>query len=356
MWRAVRGLIRVACHMSRGMSTLFQSRHCQRCGSVLGPIDLLCPACGSGESTTGSVRPDRVVNTRTLPLPWPWDGLASYPEGSAISLTGGPGSGKSTIAAVLASAGPDVKWITTEQTIVQVSSFFRRLSLPVPDIAACSTTANVRDAIRATVRGVLVLDSLTQAGGWTEQATLLHQIRDWAHAAPERWAVTIVQINGQGEAAGLMELPHMVEATCIVGADQMSGLRTLSATKNRNGPLFSRLFGIGPGGLEHLQTLAEAASYSVEGSPGAYRLHQWPYPGAKWAGILDAIHPDVGYASAAIVAPSYRRGVLEPADVRERQAYAEAHGLAWLHPSPALLAPKPAAKPKPTRARKQRKQ
>lgn len=302
--------------------------HCYRCGAPWTAGALACEGCGSTDFTRGGTRPEAEVSPDSLRLPWPWDGLGCFPAGSVVALTGGPGSGKSTITALLDVA----TWGTTEQTPVQVGAFFRRLRRPVPLVWPCSAAAQVKDALRETDRGLFVLDSLTQIGGWTEQASVLHQITEWARSGPHRWGIVVLQINSRGEAAGLLELPHMVDAKLGVTVDDVGGLRTLAASKNRHGPLFSRLFGLGAGGVEQLGALADAASYSVEGSPGAYYLHPWPLPGARWAGLLDKRKPPTGYASAAILAPSYARGVLEPADVTERRAYAEAHGLAWLEP------------------------
>ena len=330
------------------MSSLFPVTHCADCGATSTQNSLTCTTCGSGNTARGGVlKPTKVVPVRSLPLPWPWDGLGAYPEGAVVSLTGGPGSGKSTIAAVVAGAAPSVTWITSEQTPLQVAAFHRRLSLPIPSIGTCSTPGQVRDVLRSASTGFVVLDSLTHMGGWTEQAQILHLLRGWCVAEAGRWGLVIMQVNGQGDAAGLMELPHMVEATCAVSADSMTGLRSLSASKNRNGPLFTRLFGIGPGGLEHVAELAQGASYSIEGGPGAYRLHPWPLPGARWAGLLDKVKPGTGYASAAILAPSYASGVLEPADVEERRTYAVAHGLTWLNPDGDAL--KTEDKPKQSR-------
>lgn len=304
-------------------------QHCYDCGSpVPAGGGLTCESCGGTHFVRGGTRPSRATPSDSYALPWPWDGLGAWPAGAVVALTGGPGSGKSTIAAVLRPS----TWGTAEQTPKQVGPFFRRLGLPVPLVFPCTAPGSVRDALRETERGLFVLDSLTQVGAWHEQAQVLDAVTTWARSQPGRYALVILQINSRGDAAGLLELPHMVDAMCGVVKDEESGLRMVSASKNRNGPLFSRLFGLDARGLTHLDRLAEGASYSVEGGPGAYRLHPWPLPGARWAGLLDKRKPPTGYASAAILAPSYARGVLEPADVGERRAYAEAHGLTWLDP------------------------
>lgn len=323
---------------------LFGRSHCYDCGSPATPGALTCAGCGGTNFSKGATRPEREASGGSYDLPWPWDGLGSFPSGSVVALTGGPGSGKSTIGALL----KPTTWATAEQTPKQVGPFFRRLSLPVPSVWPCQSAGSVKDALRDTDAGLFVLDSLTQVGGWQEQAAVLDAITTWTRSAPDRWGLVILQINARGEAAGLLELPHMVDAMCSVAKDEESGLRTLSISKNRNGPLSTRLFGLGARGVVHLTRLARDASYSVEGGPGGYRLHPWPYPGARWAGLLDKRKPPTGYASAAIMAPSYERGVLEPGDVDERRAYAESHGLTWLDPFELRFEP-PAPKPKTTR-------
>jgi len=307
-------------------------RYCMACGSPWVGNALSCASCGRvGTPSAGSTHPIEAGDVDSYPLRGQWSVLERFPAGSVVAITGGPGSGKSSICAIL----EPTTWATTEQTPKQVGNFFRRLGIPVPEVFPTTNKASVKAALKGTEAGLFVLDSLTQVGTWTEQAAVLSMITEWARYAPGRYAIVILQVNGRGDAAGLMELPHMVDTNSHIDVDELSGYRTWSADKHRNGPLFSLMFSVGAKGIGTIDGLAQAASYSVEGAPGGYRLHPWPMRGAKWSEYLDAIKPPPGWASCAILAPSYPRGIYEPGDVDARRKFAEIQGLKWLSPETA---------------------
>jgi hypothetical protein len=142
----------------------------------------------------------------------------------------------------------------------------------------------------------------------------------------------IQQINAAGAGAGFLELPHLVDACGLIEKDTV---RRLSFWKNRMGPIGSVLFTIGANGVDAIRL--DQASYSVEGEPGEYRLHPWPLPGGKWAGLFDRAWkgkkapPAVpGLACAALPVAGYPGGVLRPLDQADRRRFAELHGLRWV--------------------------
>ena len=78
------------------------------------------------------------------------------------------------------------------------------------------------------------------------------------------------------------------------------------------------------------------ASYTVEGSSGAYYLHPFPVKGAKWGGLFTAAQElgvlEMGQASCAQIAPYMPKGFIEPMDVQERIRFAKKAGLDWYTP------------------------
>lgn len=305
---------------------LVKKTYCYACGLPATHGALVCPACGGAAWVTGAVLPTEVRPERDgYPLPWPWVALGSWPSSSVVAVSGGPGSGKSTLAAALHPRA----WLTSEQTPYQVGSMFHRLRVPAPTTYATHDAGDVARALDDTATGLVVVDSLTQLGGWDAQAAILERVIAWARSGWDRRALVVLQVNARGEGAGLMELPHLVDAVCTVGAVGQ-GLRAFAVSKNRHGPLSTRLYQLGAHGVRAPDDVAGLAAYSVEGEPGSYTLHPFPMPGAKWSGLWKVRVPEAGAASACVVAGYCPGGLLHPADAAERRAFAEAHGLRWV--------------------------
>lgn len=333
--------------MLQSPTTTIKPRFCGACGATVPPDFLTCPkpACRSTDVRTDEISPP-YPTVIPVPVDPPWDFVGSWPEGASGTLTGPPGCGKSSIALRLADVFPESRllWLTAEQEPGEAAASAARClgglaRFPVrlrPVFRPCKGPADVAEALRvhSDIDCVVALDSLSRCpeGDWPGQLAILATIVAWAKERPGRRALAILQVNGTGEAAGMRGIPHLVDFTCDIGDADGTGIVT--ATKNRNGPLDSRYFELGSNGV----TIPEFPfSYSVEGNRGTgYRLHDYPTPGAKWAGLLDAMrdaHGGVtlpGYACAARPVPGYPDGVLQPRDVADRKRFAERHGLTFL--------------------------
>lgn len=307
---------------------------CLACGFETAKIMVSCPECGGTAwvKATDAIRIERprASAIQDAPLPGPWSVAGRIPAGSLVSLSGQPGAGKSSLAAALAASRAPAAWLTAEQTTAAAARFLARFAEAeaIPTIYPAHDRGAVDRFVRDLPRFRLgVVDSLTQLGGWDEQARILDAIRlaCKAHAVT---AVLIQQVNARGAGAGLTEIRHMVDQIAYCESAE-GGLRRLGIEKNREGPVGSRYYSLDAA----LTVPTFPAAYSVEGDPGSYGLHPFPLPGARWAGILAACKPGIlldGIASAGIMAPCYRNGILYPADVLARQAFAEAHGLRWI--------------------------
>lgn len=303
-------------------------KHCYSCGAALESSALVC-LCGGTLFFANRARPDRVHSAPTIDLPFPWSAVVeSWPEGSLIGLYGPPGSGKSSLAALLRPCA----WFTSEQTISQASALLQRLQgkdYEPTEIRTLSDPEAVKSALADYHQGLVVLDSVTRCGSVNQQLEAMEAIHRWTTAEPDRRALAILQVTKRGEMAGLRELEHLTDAIAGVAVEE-SGLRRLEASKNRNGGLGTAYFKLGKEGV--IKPSFDY-SYSVEGSPGAYALMPWPSPGAKWAGLLDREFLEgarPGLASAGRFVAGYPGDKLLPADAEDRKKFALAHGLKWL--------------------------
>lgn len=306
-------------------------RTCYDCAQPVEDQRLLCPHCGGRTLTDGRAHPTRFVPTKAVDLPFPWSCLQAWEAGGVISIAGPPGSGKSTVSALL----PCDLWLSCEQTPAQVATLMHRVRpRNMPEIATFGRHNGDRvPALLAASPGArwAILDSLTAAATVDDQVRVLEALIQWAQLGARRVAV-ILGVTSEDQAAGRRQLRHMVDA-CVNIALGDDGLRTFEVDKNRFGPLGAAHFALGEAGAGRP---ALEYSYSVEGRPGAYRLVPYPTERAQWDGLLRQRFKRVsrpGYASAARPMVGYRGGVLEPADVAARRRFAESHGLTWLDPA-----------------------
>lgn len=270
-----------------------------------------------------------------MALPFPLTVLDDWQPGTVGIVAGGPGSGKSSLAALLDDLD---RWITSEQSPNNAALLLARCrkGQDVPPVDPCPTCDAIRSSIESLPPGSLVVvDSITAAGSWDDQAALLYSIAEWTRATSSR-VLVIQQVNATGEGAGLTELPHLVDWAALIERDEV---RRFSAWKNRGGNIGSAIFSLGSHGVERPRL--DGASYSVEGVPGRYKLHPWPLPGGKWGGLFDAAWrvtpkrrtpPEAipGLVTAALPVRGYPGGVLLPLDVEERRRFGEVHGLTWV--------------------------
>ncbi len=296
------------------------------------PDSLVCAICRCADLDPRRTRPTPQREAPEAELSQPWTAIERFPEGAVLTLHGGPGSGKSSLAAHL---GPGT-WLTSEQTPEEAGRLLRR-SWPgeykAPQVHVVETQNDLIASLGEAADALVVIDSITQMGGLQAQADALIFFRTWCKAAPGRRGIAILQHNKAGEAAGLRELEHLVDVICPV-YQEGSGLRVLGVTKNRNGPLGSHYFTLDGDGVG---VPAFRGLYSVEGNIGAYRLHPWPLKGATFGGWIDKLAasdtgPPLQGGSAALHAPGLPGDIWEPADVEQRKSFAVAHGLPWLNP------------------------
>lgn len=319
-------------------------RACYDCGLVQEERALLCPRCGSGDLVSGETRP-RGARMNVYAVPFPVDCLESWPPGGVVALSGGPGAGKSSVAALLSghfAKECECAWLTSEQTPDMAAMLIKRMVKEqdqMPYVERVNSLDTVREALsRRKGKAFAVLDSITRCGSWTQQADVLEEMVSWTQAVPGRRSLIVLQINSRGEAAGLLSMPHRVDATLEVNVT--GGLRCLSTTKNRHGEMGTRYFKLG----KVLERPDFPLSYSVEDAGGTFRLQPYPLsiPRPQWSGLLDHMkelriyqrkEPYMqGVASAGIFCLGYPDNACVPDDVEARQRFAEAHGLKWLMP------------------------
>lgn len=300
---------------------------CYDCGTPTPTDAAVCPNCGGWEVGSATAKVTRWPTAPGDPLPWPWSPLTWAP-GSLMLLSGAPGSGKSSISALLRPA----LYITTEQSPAEAARAVRRIQgegYNAPIVATAETVGDVGEQLEAHIfrRGsVVVVDSVTELG-LEEAVQAIRVLRRWAEDGGMR-VLVIAQRTKEGKTAGRQQLTHLVDVVAQVTAD-VFGLRRLDVQKNRAGDLFSAYFRLGDRGVE-VPTWHQA--YSVEGEPGAYQLIPYPTQGARWADPLTEGGPIEGRACAARRAREYASGWLVPEDVAQRRAFAELHGLTWLTP------------------------
>jgi DNA repair protein RadA/Sms len=188
---------------------------------------------------------------------------------SVVLIAGEPGIGKSTLLlhllANLAAAGHDCLLASGEESMAQVAGRARRLGLPASAGAFVPgrELPTVISAARQSHAKVLVVDSI-QAIRDPEMTGLPggpSQVRACADALvgmAKSEEVTVVlagQVTKDGDLAGPRTLEHAVDVVCSFGGDPRTGLRVLSAGKNRFGPDGEvAWFDMGSNGLEEIDS------------------------------------------------------------------------------------------------------
>lgn len=303
--------------------------YCYSCGSAWTPGYISCTSCGSIDQGRSEARPTVTVANDTETFMGPWR-LLPWPRSGSVGVYGGPGSGKSSLAAMIR----PLVWITKEQVPKPVGEMFRRLWSDgyMPQVHTVESADDVEAVLKMHYRGPIVLDSAT-ALKLKDGLRATELMVEWSQLRDER-ALVIIQVNKGGDSAGYMEIPHKVDAVVNISPDPW-GVRAFRVTKSRWSPLGATYWSFSEKGQVEVPDFP--ASYSVEGSPGGYWLHPFPIKGAKWHGLLaamagqDQLRPRS--ASAAVRATYMPSGFVEPMDVWERRRFAEAHGLRWVEPN-----------------------
>jgi hypothetical protein len=306
---------------------------CYKCGDLQEIGAICCSNCGSFDLDDRRARPQRSQAGKLEKLPHPWTQIQVKPGGT-IALSGNRGAGKTSSCLALRPR----RISTSEQEIDQVRDTWYRLfpDEEAPEIHTCTTWEELEDDVEDLNEGDRWIgDSVSQLGTIHESSKIVERI---IKKIRDRKAVGIfiLQYNKAGEPFGPNQLTHLVDVVSTIEVES-SGLRRLTTTKNRFGPLVTQYFAINHRG--HLVEENFDDLYSIEGDAGDYRLHMYPMKGSKWAGIFEELE-EAGLllkkkASAAIVSTMYETGFAIPKDTDGRRHFAEAHGLEWISPEDA---------------------
>lgn len=306
-------------------------QYCLHCGARVAARQINCSACGGVGVHPIRVRPKVIPEAELPSFKPPWDDFP-WREGGAVLLWGGPGRGKSSIAAQTLPQA----WVTSEQEPLAVSVMFKRLGIPVPVIYRVKDQNDLREfyrEARTTNYEQVVLDSVSALGLSEGRDALLDLVR-WAQDTGSR-ALAIAQVTKAGGFAGYMEIAHEVDAIASVGVDK-TGLRYLAFEKSRFSSLDTRYWIFTDAGTVDVPDFTDDV-YSVEGHPGSYQLVPFPVPGCKWSGALELLSGAglldgmKGRATVGVEALHKATRLVLPNDWRERKSFAERHGLSWLN-------------------------
>jgi DNA repair protein RadA/Sms len=254
---------------------------CGACGHQVGQWVGRCPSCGAW----GTVAEQSAASNGAAPVPLTVagetearlsTGLAGVNRvlggglvtASVVLIAGEPGIGKSTlllhVLANLSAAGHDCLLASGEESRGQIAARSSRLGLPgsAGSFVSGRELPVVLEAARSARPAVLVVDSI-QAIRDPETAGLPggpSQVRACADALvglAKTEGVTVIlagQVTKDGEMAGPRTLEHAVDVVCSFGGDPRTGLRVLSAGKNRFGPDGEvTWFDMGPDGLVEVE-------------------------------------------------------------------------------------------------------
>lgn len=313
--------------MQKSDKALWAARVCYWCASpILDEGAIECPECGSMDLDERHTRPIRRVPKEAPALTFPWSEVRFELGGTCI-LSGNRGSGKTTICNAL----KPTKILTSEQEPGQVASIWYRVNKePAPYIHRVTCWEDVNaDTVDIDKDDFVVIDSISQMGSHQQSVEIAKMIIRRIRQAQAR-AVFIAQYTKDGDMLGPNELNHIVDIVAGIPVDKL-GMRRLSVSKNRFDNLTSTYFEIGGFGVRRPSF---ENAYSVEGPAGDYSLLMYPFKGALFNGIFEAMEnaklPVDGLACAAVGSSSYRRGFAEPPDINMRKFFAEKHGLTWV--------------------------
>lgn len=253
---------------------------CQACGHPVGQWVGRCPSCDAwgtvAEQTnapTGSEPVPLLVTDETEPrISTGLGGMdrvlgGGLVAGSVVLIGGAPGIGKSTlllhVMANLSAAGHDCLLASGEESRAQVAARARRMAIP----AAAGAFVPGRElpvvlgAARSSRPKVLVVDSIQaikdpETTGLPGGPSQVRACADALIGLAKTEGVTVVlagQVTKDGDLAGPRTLEHAVDVVCSFDGDPRTGLRVLTAGKNRFGPDGEvAWFDMGANGLEEI--------------------------------------------------------------------------------------------------------
>jgi DNA repair protein RadA/Sms len=274
---------------------------CRECRQQVSKWVGRCPGChawGTIEESAPAVRVTRVQASPSVPLTSvPAEtgrvdtGIAGLDRvlggglvpGSVVMLSGEPGIGKSTLllhlVASLGSAGRSCLLVSGEESHAQISARAQRLgtsSLDSVSFAPGRELDGVLQVAAAEQPFLLAVDSIQtlRDSSGSQMPGGVSQVRTCADALvglAKSQGVAVVMtghVTKDGDLAGPRTLEHAVDVVLVFDGDARSGLRVLTAGKNRFGPEGeSAWFEIGPSGLTEI----DPTSLLVSGDrvPGA---------------------------------------------------------------------------------------
>ncbi|PJA47142.1 DNA repair protein RadA [Candidatus Uhrbacteria bacterium CG_4_9_14_3_um_filter_36_7] len=169
--------------------------------------------------------------------------------GSLLLLSGEPGRGKSTLAAMLAcslfKSSSHVLYISGEESLIQLKERFLRLSLAFDQVHYLE--AHPIETIIATIEKELptfvIIDSIQTIGSQVLEAplaspNLVRYITNLLLTFTKQTNIPILligQVTKEGSLAGPKTLEHLVDVVLSLEGDSVHALRFLRSSKNRFG-------------------------------------------------------------------------------------------------------------------------
>lgn len=269
------------------MSKVKVSLACRECGHPAGQWAGRCPWCGAWGSVTEQEPASATGDPVPLAMPDEPEarlttGLSGVDRvlggglvsGSVVLIAGEPGIGKSTlllhVMAKLAVAGHDCLLASGEESRSQVAARARRLGLPatagafipgrdLPAVLGAARRSRPRLLVVDSIQAIRDPEAAGSPGGPSQVRACADQLVGLAKAE----GVTVVlagQVTKDGDLAGPRTLEHAVDVVCTFGGEPRTGLRVLSAGKNRFGPDGEvAWFEMGPNGLQEMDPSAVLA-------------------------------------------------------------------------------------------------
>ena len=178
----------------------------------------------------------------------------------------------------------------------------------MPQVYSVESAEDVESILKSHFKGPVVLDSAT-ALKLRDGLRASEVIVEWCHRNNERGLI-ILQVNKDGQSAGYMEIPHLVDAVVNITPDPW-GVRAFRVNKSRWGPLGATYWGFDKQGASRCPTSRQR---TASREPRQLLAAPIPINGAKWSGLLAALSGDENLhprcASAAVRAPTCPAGSL----------------------------------------------
>lgn len=238
---------------------------------------------------TGIAEWDRVVGGGTV-------------RGSTLLLAASPGCGKSTLTLqildALAKRGHRTLLLSGEEMIQAVSERAERLGCDLDRIEVSEDTElhSIESIIHENRPAIVVIDSLQKVTSPSQPRLQTFVAKSLCQLARKTGCsmILISHVNKEDDAAGEQAIQHEVDAICSLDQDHKSGIRYLSASKNRYGSTEEvGLFSMTAQGLMPLNTdsLLLSTESRVGSVPAVVRVGR-RYLLLSVEALLDTSEPD----------------------------------------------------------------